>query len=142
MLLTSISRRFHDVTKLPEVLNKHNADDITEKVNGDVTNYFGDIFVLLPSSWMNSQTTSECLHGRNFTQNRILFNKVQKHHPDFLLSSPHPIFGSEPWARQYGGCQEPGHGVMVPYTLLTQLDDDIFGTEDSKVAEKYARAGT
>ena len=144
-LLSSISNRFHDVTLQIQEAKRHRDGKENVKSEGDekfASNYFGDISVLLPNSWI-SQT--ECLHGRNVTQaeSNILFNKVKKYHADFMLGPPHPIFGSEPWSRQFGGCTVPGQGVMIPYTLLTDLDEvkDETNPEPRIWMEKYSKAG-
>ena len=94
-----------------------------------MSNYFGDIYVILPSSWASQPN---CLHNRNIMQSgsKILYNKVKKYHPDFLLEAPHPIFGSEPWSSQFGGCRVQGHGVTVPYTFLTNLEENSESIEN------------
>ena len=119
------------------------SENATTSANRNIVpNYFGDIYLILPSSWANQP---DCLHGRNVTQtgSKILFNKVKKYHPDFILESPHPIFGSEPWANQFGGCTVAGHGVVVPYTFLTDLEEVNGGITISPMVriKKYAVAG-
>ena len=71
---------------------------------------------------------------------KILYNKVKKYHPDFLLEAPHPIFGSEPWSSQFGGCRVQGHGVTVPYTFLTNLQENsefIENDPTEKVKQRF-----
>ena len=104
-----------------------------------MSNYFGDIYVILPSSWASQPN---CLHNRNIMQSgsKILYNKVKKYHPDFLLEAPHPIFGSEPWSSQFGGCRVQGHGVTVPYTFLTNLEENsefIKNDPTEKVKQRF-----
>ena len=124
-------------------MKKMKSENATTGVKRDVRpNYFGDIYLILPSSWTSQP---DCLHGRNATQigSKILYNKVKKYHPDFILESPHPIFGSEPWSNQFGGCKVPGHGVVVPYTILTDLEESSSGIKNNprdKIT-KYRRAG-
>ena len=80
--------------------------------------------LISPSSWASQP---DCLHGRNIVQSgsKVLYNKVKKHNPDFILESPHPIFGSEPWSNQFGGCTVQGQGVVVPYTFFTNLEENV-----------------
>ena len=125
-MLSSASERFYKITKESHQNTFHGAplngtkNNVTENV---VSSYFGDIYVILPSSWASQPN---CLHNRNIMQSgsKILYNKVKKYHPDFLLEAPHPIFGSEPWSSQFGGCRVQGHGVNVPYTFLTNLEEN------------------
>ena len=126
--------------------NKMSLSNETDRngSNGNLmSSYFGDIYVILPSSW---ESQPDCLHGRNVTQtgSKILLNKVKKYHPDFILGSTHPIFRSEPWSNQFGGCTVQGHGVVVPYTFLTDLDGGYSGisTDPMERLEKYAKAGS
>ena len=70
---------------------------------------FGSIEVIVPSSWNNE----ECLKSR-----RLQPHSTQGD-PNILVESPHPIFGSQPHADQFGQCGVPGLQLRVPYTLLT-----------------------
>ena len=107
-----------------------------------MSNYFGDIYVILPSSWASQP---DCLLNRNVVQSgaKILYNKVKKYHPDFLLEAPHPIFGSEPWSNQYGGCTVQGHGVIVPYTFLTDFEQntETYGKDRLEKMKQRFNAG-
>ena len=135
-----MSKQFYSFTSEINANSNHNDHgSIKEKTNG---NQFGEVYVILPSSWANQP---DCLHGRNVTEDgsKILFNEVEKYHPDFILESPHPIFGSEPWSDQFGGCTVQGQGVRVPYTLLTELEpmgDEVIVDRKDKI-EKYVLAG-
>ena len=145
ILLSSISQKFHSVTL---EMNKNSHFASSENVTDDDRNkimghYFGEIYLILPNSWASQP---DCLHGRNVTQtgSKILFNKIRKYHPDFILESPHPIFGSEPWSNQFGGCTVQGHGVAVPYTFLTNLggvQQDTVPINSMERTKKYATAG-
>ena len=121
-----MSERFYSITKERKQNEFHgNSQNVTTNnvTENFVPNYFGDIYVILPSSWASQP---DCLHGRNVRQSgsKILYNKVKKYNPDFILESPHPIFGSEPWSNQFGGCTVQGQGVVVPYTFFTNLEDN------------------
>ena len=135
-----MSKQFYSFTSEINAKSNHNDhENIKEETNG---NQFGEVYVILPSSWANQP---DCLHGRNVTEDgsKILFNEVEKYHPDFILESPHPIFGSEPWSDQFGGCTVQGQGVRVPYTLLTELEpmgDEVIVDRKDKI-EKYVLAG-
>ena len=125
-LLSSVSEKFYTITKenyqntFDGKISNATNKNVTENV---VSNYFGDIYVILPSSWA---IQPDCLHNRNIMQSgsKILYNQVKKNHPDFLLEAPHPIFGSEPWSSQFGGCGVQGQGVALPYTFLANLKEN------------------
>ena len=47
------------------------------------------------------------------------------------MVGPHPVFGEEPRAKQFGQCGKIGHGVDVPFPILTKrngLDSNYEGT--------------
>ncbi len=73
---------------------------------------FDSINVLLPASWSGT----DCLNGRPIN------DKISSSdHPDFVVTSDHPIFGSaRPITWQYGPCGQPGLGIRLPHALLTQ----------------------
>ena len=64
---------------------------------------------------------------------------MKKHNPDFILESPHPIFGSEPWSNQFGGCTVQGQGVVVPYTFFTDLEENVESTQRDPVEKMKQR---
>ena len=86
---------------------------------------FSSIQVILPASWSGT----ECVNS-----NVTYVSSERNHHnlnADFTISEPHPIFGSEPFAEQYGSCGKVGKGVHIPYTALTKhylgKDQDYLG---------------
>ena len=144
-MLSSVSEKFYSITKErnQNEFSRAHANNSTNNVSENlVSNYFGDIYVILPSSWASQP---DCLLNRNVVQSgaKILYNKVKKYHPDFLLEAPHPIFGSEPWSNQYGGCTVQGHGVIVPYTFLTDFEQNMgtFGKDESEKMKQRFNAG-
>ena len=70
---------------------------------------FGSVEVTVPSAWNNE----ECLRSRQLKPESILDPA------EISVESPHPIFGSQPHAEQYGQCGIPGRQLTLPYTLLT-----------------------
>ena len=71
---------------------------------------FANFQILVPSSWNNEL----CLRSR-----RLLPTYEHGKEVNFAIESPHPIFGNQPFARQFGQCGVPGRGVQIPYTILT-----------------------
>ena len=83
---------------------------------------FSSFQILVPSSWNNEL----CLRSR-----RILPTYAHGQKSDFKVESPHPIYGSQPWAEQYGQCGVPGLSVQLPYPLL--VDQIRIDTETRKI---------
>ena len=72
---------------------------------------FDTITVLLPASWSGT----DCLNDRPIND-KISTNP----HPDFLVTSDHPIFGAKlPQTLQFGQCGQAGLGIRIPHALLS-----------------------
>ena len=72
---------------------------------------FDSISVLLPASWSGT----DCLNDRPIND-KISTNP----HPDFLVTSDHPVFGANrPISLQYGQCGQSGLGIRIPHALLS-----------------------
>jgi hypothetical protein len=103
-LLTSVSRQLYDAT--------------------GGRGRFGELNVLVPASWNNE----ECLQSRQMEPASSRVHQVME--SDFVVDSPHPIYGAEPWAQQYGQCGVGGLSIKVPYSLL--LDESRISAKSSK----------
>ena len=107
LVLGSMSRKLYDLTLL-------NYDKIFQRRSPNqkrIPLRFQDFQVHLPSSWMNQ---ADCLASRNLVAS---FESSTKN-SDITVTGPHPIFGSQPIAKQFGGCGTRGQGVDLPYTYL------------------------
>ncbi len=82
---------------------------------------FGSFRILVPSSWNNEQ----CLRSR-----RILSTYPHGDQVAIKVESSHPIYGSQPWAQQFGQCGVPGLNLRLPYPIL--IDEFRVSTESSK----------
>ena len=72
---------------------------------------FDTISILLPASWSGT----DCLNDRPIND-KISTNP----HPDFLVTSDHPVFGANrPISLQYGQCGQSGLGIRIPHALLS-----------------------
>ena len=52
------------------------------------------------------------------------------------VESPHPIFGSQPHAEQFGQCGVAGEQLTLPYTLLT---DNVRVTQQNSKSNYYIK---
>ena len=91
---------------------------------------FSTVTVVLPASWAGTACTSDT----NVTVDSVYF--AGNVDADFNVEGPHPIFGSEPWARQFGQCGNVGQGVQVPFPALTQITENL-GEKLEKIHNKY-----
>lgn len=48
--------------------------------------------------------------------NSTTWARIQK--ADLRITDEHPIFGTQPYALQYGPCGHPGLSIEVPYNFL------------------------
>ena len=87
---------------------------------------FGSIEVTVPSGW----NKEDCLRSRQLKPQSIS-EKAQ-----IQVESPHPIFGSQPHAEQYGQCGVAGEQLTLPYTLLT---DNVRVTQQSSKSNYYIK---
>ena len=72
---------------------------------------FDTISILLPASWSGT----DCLNDRPIND-KISTNP----HPDFLVTSDHPVFGANrPISLQYGQCGQSGLGIRIPHAILS-----------------------
>lgn len=82
---------------------------------------FASVDVVLPPSWAGTA----CAAGRNATVADVFLASSgsggDSGQADFRVSGPHPVFGSEPRAAQYGRCGAVGRGVDLPYTMMTEF---------------------
>ena len=81
---------------------------------------FGSFRIIVPSAWNNEM----CLKSRN-----ILNTYPHSEEASFKVESPHPIFGAQPWARQFGQCGVPGLDIHLPYPILV---DDIRTSQETR----------
>ena len=80
----------------------------------------------MPSSWADS----EC------TQNAVKDDNAASSSADVLIkSADNPIFGSRPWAVQFGGCGEPGLRVELSHSALINKT----GEEEIKLGREFLK---
>lgn len=70
---------------------------------------FSSFRILVPSSWNNEL----CLRSR-----KLLNTYPHGEDVSFKVESPHPIYGAQPWAQQFGQCGVAGKNVRLPYPIL------------------------
>eukprot|EP00095_Tigriopus_kingsejongensis_P010323 maker-scaffold187_size272365-snap-gene-1.30 protein:Tk10323 transcript:maker-scaffold187_size272365-snap-gene-1.30-mRNA-1 annotation:"hypothetical protein DAPPUDRAFT_253437" len=95
-----------------EILLSETSQGFHELTDGQA--YFSDISILLPKTW----ESLDCLVGRN-TLHHDLESHLSKQ-ADIQVTEQHPIFGTRPWATQFGQCGAQGLNIELPYPSLTQ----------------------
>ena len=78
--------------------------------------YFRDVTILIPSHWAANRN---CLADTNITWPRT-------HMADLIVGQDHPVFGSQSFTLNYGGCGVSSLPVRLPIGYLTAPARGLF----------------
>ena len=78
--------------------------------------YFRDVTILIPSHWAANRN---CLADTNITWART-------HMADLIVGQDHPVFGSQSFTLNYGGCGVSSLPVRLPIGYLTAPARGLF----------------
>lgn len=87
----------------------------SEQLHSATGGKFNDVSVIIPDSWIGT----DCAVDAAALQEEAGGHSGGDVGADFTVEAPHPIFGSEPYAEQFGQCGQRGKGVKIPFTALT-----------------------
>ncbi|XP_037081541.1 calcium-activated chloride channel regulator family member 3-like [Pollicipes pollicipes] len=92
--------------------------------------FFGDVTVVVPSSWPRSCTGADS-PGQATTESYLT--------SDLRVSSTHPVYGSAPWTHQTGLCGQPGAFIQLAADYVSTGQTSTHGDQARVLVHEWAR---